>query len=561
MAVVDQGEQIAAHPAHVGGGHRQHRAGGHRGVGGRPARPQHGHPGRRGQVIDAAHHGGRGVVGGERRRRGRARRTRREDGTWPREPPADGPVARRPGRGRRRRDHVITDPERTAAGHGGLDRPVPGRDPGRGATRPRPTRWPRCWPTATTGHLAVVPQGGNTGLVGGGVPLATARWCSTCAGSTRIGPVDALARQVTVGAGVTAGRAAPRPWRPTGLAYAVDFAARDTATVGGTIATNAGGVHVLRWGTTRAQVAGHRGGAGRRPRAAPPGRPGQGQHGLRPGRPAVRQRGHPGRGHRGPPAPGAPTSPTSCVALRRLRLGGRRRGRRVAPGASTVRRASPRPSSCWPTGSTWCASAFDRRPPLPGAWPVVVLVEARADVDGAAAAALGRRAGRGSARVRGSVVAHRPRRRRAAVVLPRRPHAGHQHARSAPQAGRDPAPGRPGRLRGRGARRWWPARGARGPGVAVRPPRRRQHPRQRDRARPRRRDASTRRCWAWWPERGGSISAEHGIGAAKRALAGASTAHRPRSTRSAAIKARPRPRRHPQPARAVPRRATQPPTH
>jgi FAD/FMN-containing dehydrogenase len=41
-----------------------------------------------------------------------------------------------------------------------------------------------------------------------------------------------------------------------GLAYAVDLAARDTATVGGTIATNAGGLHVLRWGGTRQQLTG-----------------------------------------------------------------------------------------------------------------------------------------------------------------------------------------------------------------------------------------------------------------------------------------------------------------
>ncbi len=43
-----------------------------------------------------------------------------------------------------------------------------------------------------------------------------------------------------------------------GLGYAVDLAARDTATVGGTIATNAGGIHLLRYGGTRQQVVGVR---------------------------------------------------------------------------------------------------------------------------------------------------------------------------------------------------------------------------------------------------------------------------------------------------------------
>ena len=36
--------------------------------------------------------------------------------------------------------------------------------------------------------------------------------------------------------------------------YGVDFAARDSETIGGTIATNAGGLNVLRYGTTRRQI-------------------------------------------------------------------------------------------------------------------------------------------------------------------------------------------------------------------------------------------------------------------------------------------------------------------
>jgi FAD/FMN-containing dehydrogenase len=41
-----------------------------------------------------------------------------------------------------------------------------------------------------------------------------------------------------------------------GLAFPVDLAARDSATVGGMVATNAGGVHVMRYGPMRAQVVG-----------------------------------------------------------------------------------------------------------------------------------------------------------------------------------------------------------------------------------------------------------------------------------------------------------------
>lgn len=105
--------------------------------------------------------------------------------------------------------------------------------------------------------VPVVSQGGNTGLVGGGVPrpsgappvvLVTTRL-------DQLGPVDAMARQVTAGAGVTIGRL-QRHVAGAGLAYGVDLASRDSATVGGTVSTNAGGLHVVDAGDTRAQVVG-----------------------------------------------------------------------------------------------------------------------------------------------------------------------------------------------------------------------------------------------------------------------------------------------------------------
>jgi FAD/FMN-containing dehydrogenase len=100
--------------------------------------------------------------------------------------------------------------------------------------------------------VAVVPQGGNTGLVGGGVPghgevvLSLARLRSA-------GPVDAGSGQITAGAGVTLGQvAAAHPDFDLGVL----IASRDSATVGGAIATNAGGLRVLRYGPMRAQVRG-----------------------------------------------------------------------------------------------------------------------------------------------------------------------------------------------------------------------------------------------------------------------------------------------------------------
>ena len=102
-------------------------------------------------------------------------------------------------------------------------------------------------------RVALVPQGGNTGLVGGGIPLAGEVVVSLA--RLRRLEVDEIAAQATAEAGVPlaalqAGAAA------AGLAFGVDLGARDSATVGGMVATNAGGIHVLRYGAMRAQVVG-----------------------------------------------------------------------------------------------------------------------------------------------------------------------------------------------------------------------------------------------------------------------------------------------------------------
>lgn len=111
--------------------------------------------------------------------------------------------------------------------------------------------------------VAVLPQGGNTGLVGGGVPTAA----SGEPGSGQATPpvilssrrlqelseVDSVTGQVQVGAGVTLERLQHHA-AAAGWLYGIDLAARGSATVGGTIATNAGGIRVCAYGMTRAQV-------------------------------------------------------------------------------------------------------------------------------------------------------------------------------------------------------------------------------------------------------------------------------------------------------------------
>lgn len=150
-------------------------------------------------------------------------------------------------------DHVITDADRRAS----YEVDWTGRF--RGVT-------PAVVRPADTGQVAgvlavcrrhgvpVVPQGGNTGMVGGSVPLA-GEVVLSLRRLDHVGPVDVAAAQITAGAGATIERV-QQSAAAAGLRYAVDFGARGTATVGGSIATNAGGINLLRYGGTREQVVG-----------------------------------------------------------------------------------------------------------------------------------------------------------------------------------------------------------------------------------------------------------------------------------------------------------------
>jgi FAD/FMN-containing dehydrogenase len=105
---------------------------------------------------------------------------------------------------------------------------------------------------------ALIPQGGNTGLVGGSVPRGESDRPQVVLSLTRmrdLEPVDTAAAEVTVAAGVTLGTLQAHA-RAAGYAFGVDLGARDSATIGGMIATNAGGIQVLRHGPMRAQLIG-----------------------------------------------------------------------------------------------------------------------------------------------------------------------------------------------------------------------------------------------------------------------------------------------------------------
>ncbi len=105
-------------------------------------------------------------------------------------------------------------------------------------------------------RVAIVPQGGNSGMSGGATPDASGAQLLLSLRRLRgIGPVDLAARQVTCGAGVilpdlhAAAEAA-------GLRFPLTLGGKGSATVGGLVSTNAGGTQVLRHGSMRALTLG-----------------------------------------------------------------------------------------------------------------------------------------------------------------------------------------------------------------------------------------------------------------------------------------------------------------
>ena len=103
-------------------------------------------------------------------------------------------------------------------------------------------------------QVAVVPSGGRTGLSGGAV-AANGELVLSLERMNRVLAFDAVDRTLTVQAGMTL-HAVHEAAREQGLLYPVDFAARGSCSIGGNIATNAGGIRVIRYGNTREWIAG-----------------------------------------------------------------------------------------------------------------------------------------------------------------------------------------------------------------------------------------------------------------------------------------------------------------
>lgn len=102
--------------------------------------------------------------------------------------------------------------------------------------------------------VALVPSGGRTGLSGGAV-AAEGEVVVSFDRLRRILEFNTTDRTLTVEAGVVTS-AVQQFARDQGLYYPVSFASDGSSQIGGNIATNAGGIRVLRYGMTRQQVAG-----------------------------------------------------------------------------------------------------------------------------------------------------------------------------------------------------------------------------------------------------------------------------------------------------------------
>lgn len=102
--------------------------------------------------------------------------------------------------------------------------------------------------------VAIVPSGGRTGLSGGAV-ASNGELVLSLARMNRVLGFDAVDRTLTVQPGIAL-EAVQTAAREQGLIYPVDFAARGSCSIGGNIATNAGGIRVIRYGNTREWIAG-----------------------------------------------------------------------------------------------------------------------------------------------------------------------------------------------------------------------------------------------------------------------------------------------------------------
>jgi len=105
---------------------------------------------------------------------------------------------------------------------------------------------------------AIQIQGGNTGLVGGSVPPPNSLRPICLISTSSLNSIldfDVVTGHITVGAGVSVAQVQSTV-RAQGWEFPIDLASRESATIGGLVATNAGGIRVCAFGMTKQSVAG-----------------------------------------------------------------------------------------------------------------------------------------------------------------------------------------------------------------------------------------------------------------------------------------------------------------
>jgi D-lactate dehydrogenase (cytochrome) len=103
-------------------------------------------------------------------------------------------------------------------------------------------------------RTAIVPQGGNTGLVGGQIPL-NGELVLSLNRLDKIREIDAVSNTITCEAGVTLQRAREAAAQADRL-YPQLLPSEGTCTIGGNLATNAGGVAAVTYGIARSHALG-----------------------------------------------------------------------------------------------------------------------------------------------------------------------------------------------------------------------------------------------------------------------------------------------------------------
>ncbi len=150
---------------------------------------------------------------------------------------------------------LLTDPADTAAYSEDWRRLYQGRTPA--VVRPADTaELAAVVRLCAAARVPLVPQGGNTSLVGGATPDADgSQFVLSLARLNRVRAIDPIDLTMTVEAGVTL-KAAQAAAADAGCLLPLSISSEGSAQIGGVLATNAGGNNTVRYGNARDLVLG-----------------------------------------------------------------------------------------------------------------------------------------------------------------------------------------------------------------------------------------------------------------------------------------------------------------